>query len=315
MLEKVITVKRSYADVPDREWALKTPQAINLLKALPVDIADKLTTAFLATEQDISNSLSKEVHTYLVNNSLITSIVTRAPSSAETFEFLYHERRVQDEIDMYFPEGSAAKGIYERLKALQINLPGIIKKEMIRRDMFKDEKFIIFNMGSGPGHDTIGMLKDNQDLKKWVHVYCIDPDEKMLNVGKKKVESLGLSDCFTFVPKKFSEANIKQRAHMILMIGILCPMPKKICISILDGMRNFTDSKGIIVYNTVQERMLIGDPLTDFIMRISGWHMDYKTDEESVEIAKSANWHPFHSFYDSLGFNCMVAARKTIGDN
>jgi hypothetical protein len=56
--------------------------------------------------------------------------------------------------------------------------------------------------------------------------------------------------------------------------------------------------------------MVEEDPVTDFIMRLAGWRMGYKDDQEPAEIARMAGWEPFYEFFDEpLRYNCMVAAR------
>jgi hypothetical protein len=237
--------------------------------------------------------------------------VERSPNSSETFEYLYHERSTEGDVDKYFPDGKAAIGIYQRLVALWSELPSIIREEIKRINLPEDEKFVVVNMGSGPGHDMIGVLADNSDLAKKVHVINVDPDAPMLEVGRKKVEKLGLTDSFSFIAKKCEDAQLKPGgAHMILAIGIFCPMPKRVCVKVLKHLVPFVPFGGLILFNTIQVRMVEEDPVTDFIMRLAGWRMGYKDDQEPAEIARMAGWEPFYEFFDEpLRYNCMVAAR------
>ena len=296
----------TFADIKDREWALETPAAKYLLKTLPLEIREKLRKGFL-----LSGSRSKEardVLEYLLKYSTISRILTQETSSAETFEYLYFKRQVDNKVDEYFPRGQAAIGINQRLLALKSNLPNLIRDEIKRLNLLKGGKFIVFNVGSGPGHDMIEVLAENPDLLNRVHVFCIDPDDLMLEIGRHRVTELGISDSFTFIPKKCEEAEMV-KAHMILMIGLLCPMKKTTCVKVLKNMIYFSRFGGLIVFSTVQKEMLIGDPLTDFIMRLAGWKMSYKNDSEPEEIARAAGWKPISRFFDSLGFNCMTVAR------
>jgi SAM-dependent methyltransferase len=292
-----------------RERFLKTSEARYLLATLPLDIAEKLERAFL--NADLEGEDAKEALAFLAKNSTITRIVTENPSSAETFEYLYQMIPVDNEIDKFFIMTKAAVGIHQRLVALRNYLPGIIRREIIRTDFKSGDKFVIFNVGSGPGHDTIETLEENRDLKERVHVYCIDPDAKMLAVGEAKARRLGLEESFTSVPHKFGEIDVG-KAHMILMIGLLCPMPEEKCVKILRNVSQFLHHSGVTVFNTVQNKMLREDPLCDFIMRLYGWRMDYKRNSQTLEIAKMAGLNPIGSFFDSLGYNRVVIARKTL---
>jgi SAM-dependent methyltransferase len=296
----------TFADIPSREKFLASPEALYLLGALGPDIARKLEECFLST--GLAGKDIREVHVHFVEHSDIIRIVTASPSSAETFEYLYHKRPVEKEIDPYFLRAKAAIGIKQRLMALKRHLPDIIRNEISRLALKKGERFVVFNVGSGPGHDMIEVLHENRELSEVVRVVCIDPDAPMLEIGERRVKELGLSNSFDFVPHKFSDVDLG-KSHMVLMIGILCPMPQKACIKILKNTSNFVYPSGTVVYNTVQTRMVKGDPLCDFIMRMAGWHMDYKKYSTSIEIARLAGLRPESSFFDSLGYNCMVVAR------
>jgi SAM-dependent methyltransferase len=295
--------------VKHRERFLETSEARYLLTILPLDIAEKLKRAFLNAE--LEGEDAKEALAFLVKNSTISRIITENPSSAETFEYLYQKRPVDNKIDNFFMMTKAAVGIHQRLIALRSNLPSIIRKEIIRADLKNGEKFVIFNVGSGPGHDTIEILKENRDLRERVHVYCIDPDAKMLAVGEAKARRLALKESFTFIPHRFGEIDLG-KAHMILMIGLLCPMPEEKCVKVLRNVSQFLHHSGVTVFNTVQKKMLREDPLCDFIMRLGGWHMDHKKNSQTLEIAKMAGLNPIGSFFDSLGYNRVVIARKSL---
>lgn len=303
---RVITI--TLPDVKHREGFLNTSEARYLLATLPLDIAAKLRRAFLGS--DLEGKDAKEALAFLRKNSTITRIVSERPSSAETFEYLYQKIPVDNEIDKFFIMTRAAVGIYQRLSALRNNLPSTIRKELMRTDLKNGDRLVIFNVGSGPGHDMIETLAENPDIKARAHVYCIDPDAKMLDVGRLKANELGIEESFTFVPHGFGEIELG-KAHMILAIGILCPMPKETCIRILQDLKQFLHQSGVIVFSTVQKQMLREDPLCDFIMALSGWRMDYKENSETLSIAKMAGLKPIASFFDSLGYNRIVVARRT----
>jgi len=298
----------AFSGVPNRGWIFEVPVVKKLVSLMPLEIAVKFRKCFL--EDGLKSPEAEELRIFFRKHSTIFRTVEQSPSSSETFEYLYRERPTEGEIDEYFPNGKAAIGIYQRLGALKIELPSIIREEIRRISLPKGEKFIVVNMGSGPGHDMIGVLAENPDLVERVHVINVEPDAPMLEVGRKKVESLGLSESFSFIAETCQDAGLKLGgAHMILAIGIFCPMPKRVCVKVLKNLAPFIPFGGLIVFNTIQVRMVEEDPMTDFIMRLAGWRMGYKDDSEPFEIAKMSGWEPFYRFFDQpLHYNCMVAA-------
>lgn len=291
------------ADIQERRWALETPEAEVFLSAIAAEVKDKFKNCFLRT--DIESQEAKEVRSYLLQRSTITQMVMADTTSSLTFEYLYLKKPVDSEIDEYFPRGKAARAIYDRLLALKANLPDIIRKEVTDKKL---AKFSILNVGSGPSHEMIEILDENRDLARVVHVTCVEPDGEAIKIGQKRVNELGLTKSFTFMEVKLQ--NFKTHTFdMILVIGLLCPMSTKICVKILSNLVYFTKFGGVVIYSTVQKIMGEEDPLTDYIMRLSGWHMHYKNDGEPNQIALASGWSPVGRFFDKLGYNCMTVAR------
>jgi hypothetical protein len=294
-----------FMDVPGRDWALETKEAVILRDALPPDIWDKLRKCFL--DGDIVSAQTKEVLSYLKDNSIITQMVQADPTSSLTFEYLYLKKPITNNIDKYFPAGKAATAIYERLNTLKEYLPEVIRKEIGRKESSKD-KYTILNIGSGPGHDTIEILNENRDLAEKVHVICLDPDGEALKIGMERVKEYGLLNSFSFVEKKLHDFS-GDKFDMLLLIGIFCTRQSDISKKVIGNLTVYARWDGIIVFSMVKNKMVLGDPLTDFIMRLGGWHMKYKYEGEPAEIAMAAGWKPIDRFYDNLDYNCMTIAR------
>ncbi|RLB33896.1 MAG: hypothetical protein DRH12_17930 [Deltaproteobacteria bacterium] len=289
-------------DISTRYNALKTPVAEQLLSSLPIRISQRFIKSYLA--QNFNNL--DEVVEYFVQHSEITRIVKENPSSALTFEYLYHRRPLFQPIDQYFLKCKAGYQIYKRLVALRENLPRIIHGQL----QSTRDKVLIDNIGSGPGHDMIDVVVEHPKLAQKVHVRNIDPDGNALEIGQKRTKELGLSGCFSFIDKKLEKTD-PQDADMILLIGILCPLQRPMCELVLQKLKEYCRPGGIIVFSTAQTRMGLGDPLTDFIMRFAGWHMDYKTDEDTEDIARASGWEPLEQFFDEpLHYHCIQTARN-----
>jgi hypothetical protein len=97
------------------------------------------------------------------------------------------------------------------------------------------------------------------------------------------------------------------------MIGILCPVPTNVCIKILSNLAisHYTTFNSSVVFSTVQKTMGEQDPLCDYIMRLPGWKMCYKNNNEPEQIAVKSGWSPMrdYSFFDDFNFNCMTVAK------
>jgi len=292
----------TYADITNRSWALDTPQAAMLFSSLPQNLCEKLKHAFLTAE--IKTEEMDSIRTYLAGHSEISRIISEKPGSALAFEYLYRLKDAASAIDCYFLQATAGRHVEGRLRALETYLPSLIKP------LIDDRTVLVDNIGSGPGHDMIRVLNNNPALAAKVHVRNIDPDEDALVIGIREVSTLNLSDSFSFVCREFQRVK-PRHADIVLLIGILCPLPMKICEKIIRILKRYARPDGLIIFSTNQVGMLIHDPLTDFLMRLAGWEMDYKTDMEAASIAERAGWRFVSQFFDDEDhFQCMTVAQN-----
>jgi hypothetical protein len=292
-------VVTAYWDVQDREWALETKEAQQLLGVLPEPIRQKFIRCFLEKDHP---SLG-EVSDYFISNSDVTKVTRHKPGSAEIFEYLYN-RVAPKPIDQYFVKCKGGVATYKRLVALEEQMPRFITK------MFNGHRVLVDNVGSGPGRDMVGVLKRNPEIAGKVHIRNIDVDEGALKIGQSLVRELGLQDSFAFEARPFSKVP-PRNADLILLIGILCPLKQRACRATLRALMPYVRARGTVVYSTAQERMVTGDPLTDFIMRFTGFNLVYKTDEEADELGRAAGWTPTGEFFDEpLHYHRMTVAIK-----
>lgn len=298
--EKTIT----FADVPHHGRALQTDLVRSFLSILPDDILKKCINCYL--EGDISSGENRAFLDYLSTVSDITDIIHKTPSSAHAFEYLYQEKKAETPIDQYYVNCLAGSHVNMRLHAFWENMPKWLYA--LRENFPGDEKILIDNIGSGPGHEIIGILKEQPEISSWVHIRNIDKDQEILEIGQKKVRALGFEEACEFVPRKAHEIE-PRGAHLIILMGILCTTEPAGCIETLRNIQFFGQRGGIVIYSTNQESMVQADPFTDFIMRTAGWHMDYKTDTQSWNLAKQAGLKPMHQFFEDEGhFQCMTIA-------
>ncbi len=296
-------VSLSLAVLEKRSWALETPGARKLLAELPLDIRAKLIRCYLV--DDIITDEAKEVLNCLIKKSEIARIINNVPSSALAFEYLYRFKKARTPIDKYFVNSLAGYHVYLRLKAVEKNLCCWIK-EFVN----KGEVIMVDNIGSGPGHDIINVLEANPQLAEMIHVRNIDIDGQALAIGQLRVKRLGVEDSFSFIEKSFVKVN-RRNAHIVILVGILCTLSYEVCLKLIKLAARYLRPGGILIYSTNQVVMPEWDPLTDFLMRLGGWCMDYKTDEESAALAKEAGLEYINQFFDEyLHFQCMTVARR-----
>jgi hypothetical protein len=289
----------SYRDIQGREKALKSNEARHLLRNLPQDVREKFVMCFL----DPACDHLQEVTNYFIEKSAVTMVTKYNPGSAAIFEYLYN-RQVPSDIDRYFMKCKGGIATYKRLIALEDNLPRLIKR------IHNGHRLLIDNVGSGPGRDMIGVLRRNPDIADMVHIRNIDIDKSALDLGEKIVEELGISDSFSFIAKPFNEVEPRE-ADVILLVGILCPLKIRVCRGILKGLLPYTRKGGSLVYSTAQTRMVEEDPLTDYIMRFTGFHLDYKTDKQAMDLVNGTGWTSVEQFFDEpYRYHCMTLATK-----
>ena len=289
---------KTYADIPWRESSMASSEAEALLASLPPKISNRLIKLYL----DSDESTIKEVLDHFVENSVIFNYIHRAPGSALAFEYLY-TRKIFTPIDQYFINCKAGFQIYKRLLALKENLPFWLDSLLVHK-----ENILVDNIGSGTGRDMIDVLAKNTLLANKVKARHIDPDKEAITIGAQLAKENGVSHCFSFHPYKFSDVP-PANADMALLIGILCSLPIRVCKLVLRNIVPYVRRGGIVIYSTALHKMLIEDPFTDFIMRFSGWHMAYKTEEESENLATSLGWRVIGKFFDEhRHYHCMVVA-------
>ncbi len=312
---KVKTFPRSdntitFANILGRESALENPLVKSFMDELPGDLKEICISLFLEGRSRRPNDYEmsgEEISflDYLTTVSDISRIIKETPSSARAFEYLYQQRPANRAVDKYYVDSPAGSHVNMRLKAIWDNLPEWIEY------LYKKfgERILVDNIGSGPGLELIGVLKKHPELIDKVHVRNIDPDNEIIEEGKRKVNSLGLQEVFEFIPKKAHHTDVRS-AHLVILVGILCTQTPSNCIKTLSGVQFFSRKDGLIVYSTNQESMAVCDPFTDMIMRLGGWFMDYKTDRQSWQLGKTAGWAPLFQFFEhSLHFQCMTVAQ------
>lgn len=307
-------VSKTFWDIPreTRIQNLNNLRTTDLKASLPHEVWNDIISVYLNV--GLESPEARRVFDWICENSKISPAVAGRPSDAGPFQYIYRFDPPKTPLDEYYVRSSSATAIHLRMVALEDNLPGIIRREIERQKLGTDEKFIILDVGAGPGDAIRKALRKehHRDLADRCIVHCVDPDKKSIELGQKLVDKDGLSDSFRFhtmTMSEYSKKNGLAGAHLILVIGLLCPAKSVDCIKILFDLGWHSRPEGIVIYSTVQEEMIKGDPLLDVFMRILGWFMNFKTEEEAIRIGVEAGWIPEDAFWDLLGYNRMTIAR------
>ncbi|MFH1661710.1 MAG: methyltransferase domain-containing protein [Candidatus Falkowbacteria bacterium] len=290
-------------DVDIRKKSLETEAGKYFLNLMPEDLRDYFVMSFLYF---IHPGLQL-VKNHLVNHSEFFRLNLGRIASARACEILYKKDNGIGPLDKYFLMSNAGKQMFSRLQIFTSRIPLIILSR------FGSEKILIDNVGSGAGHDMIEVLMENTNIKNRAHVRNIDIDAKMLKRGQKIVEELGIADCFSFFNLKVEEWKPKEKADLVLFMGMLCSKKFQESIRCLSFLKKrVCADNGFIVFSTTTEKMIQDDSLTDFIMReIGKWSLSPKTDLEVLEIARLAGFQVEGEFYEEpLRHHRITIARK-----
>lgn len=297
---------RSFADIKNRIDFLKKPHAKKLLALMPADIRAKFVRCYkelsLEDVQAAKNPDLIAVMAWFQGNSVIRQIVKKDPSSSRTFEVLYHKVAPACPVDEYFPKGEAAFRIYKRLKAIIA-----FNKKLYTRMLETREKLEVLSLCSGPNYGCIEAIAALPvELQKRIHLVNVDIDPWVIQRGREFVASLNLSARVDYVQadiknfadylqesSKFKELGIVIPADVIDLVGVICTAPGYKKKNVFFLLSCLLAEDGVIMPSIPMHKMIIGDPLTDFIMRISTWHMVYETIANIRAIAEEAGlkWH------------------------
>ncbi len=277
--------------------------AIWLLEALGREnskVKDFLIDSFKGVP--VSPEIEACAYDYFLSRSVITAATVANRGSSVTTEFLYDENgsRLPSPIDRYFLQAKAGRAVKARLAAIEKELLKII--EEYRR---KKDDVLIGNLGSGPGRDVINTLYHYRNILhvKAVH---IDKDGKALERGKRMAIAKGVDHLIEFVETDFLKYRPAKKFDIVLLIGVLCPLEIKTCITYLRAIRRLLAENGCLIAGNASKKMLEEDPFTCHIMEwTANWKLVYKDEEEMEQIYRGAGYVWKGCFLDSYGFHIM----------
>ena len=300
----------TYADftIEKRKRTLKDPRVVTFLKTLPRQERETMVSAFVAGSHDNMQNIVE----HLTKTSVIANAIVNEKGGADIFYFLYN-KIAKGSLDEYYLVSDSGHQIYKRLEIMVERIPHIL-----RRLFPGKEEILVDNIASGQGYDMINILANpkNADLRNRIHVRNIDPNEPALKQGLKRIKENGLEDNFEIVVATIDEYEGRE-AHFCVESGIYCPLSTSYSIRLKrNKISKFLRRGGYSIHNATTYRMIETDLFTDFTMRMLGWKMGFKTQQEIKDIAIKAGFKVDSVFSDlfddgsEAGFNFMVVAQK-----
>jgi len=273
---------------------------VHLFKALEKennDVKDFLMKKFQG--QPVSTKIEEKAFDYFISHSVIFAATVANRGSSVTTEFLYDGLQSPLPMDRYFLEAKAGRAAKDRLIVIEKKLPKIIEEYNNKGNV------LIGNIGSGPGRDIIDVLSRYSGTSN-IKAVNIDKDGKALDRGRMMATKKGVDCLIEFVEGDFLRYKPTKKFDIILLVGILCPLEIKTCVTILKMAKKLLKEGGCLIASNASKKMLKEDPFTCYVMEWGGnWKLVYKDVEEIKQIYKEAGYIWKGCFSDSYGFHIM----------
>ena len=262
-------------------------EELNFLLQLPVDIKDILLEKFQRLED------KEIVEKYFRKHSFLSEVLMKNPATFKMLELIYTGENIRGLIDRYSFNTPSAQALRNRLLSVTSIARRIIKAKANKKIEMK-----VFNLGSGPGRDTIEILAGNSYLTDFVSMDCIDIDSEALEKGKELMEKENLIG-ITFTQGDIVRLKYRDEIDLGLMIGVLCGLEHRTCVTVLKRIKRSFKKGGIIIASNVLKSMPEKDPFMSYLLKdIIGWKLIYKDSEEICQIFKEAGYEWKGIFYD-----------------
>lgn len=298
------TPELDYSDQKLAEYLSKTYKGpgikgyINSTLNLLHSIEDPIVRKYLVDKfmgEEVIPEMEERSGDYFWDNSFITRAVRPNRSTHELTETLY-DNNIDPEkfpLDYHIVKMPSSQATKHRLPAVEEELKRTIKTAV---DDKNNGKVKIVNWGSGPGRDTINIAYRLRDTPhgEAMDVTLIDIDPVALEKGEKRAKSMGVLDKFSFQEQDLREV-IKNNGNgdynIGLLIGILCPMDKRLSIGLLRKLRSYLSKDGCLMSSSSAVEMLHDDPFLDFLrVEEGGWPLKYKSEKTMKWIYKLAGF-------------------------
>jgi chemotaxis methyl-accepting protein methylase len=161
-------------------------------------------------------------------------------------------------------------------------------------------------LGSGPGRDVIDVLSGHYQSSSDVRVVNIDKDITALKRGKRLASIKKVDHLIDFVQENFLKYQPEKKFDIVVLIGVLCPLPSTACIEALKTIKGFLKDGGCLIASNVANKMKEEDPFACYIMDwVANWKFVYKEEEELKRVFEQAGFQWKRYLRDSYGFHVL----------
>lgn len=294
-------------------WTIST-LGEQLLTQLPSSIARTLRSIFDADAQrhevltyfnrhsDIATgNAATKMGRFFGSSSFISALLRAQPATYKMLELLYDDgTNLKRPIDQYLYTCPAGQALRHRLSVVVSHTVATVRS--LCDGLNTDGTISVLNLGSGPGRDTITVLREmSSDSRTKVLIRCFDLNEGAIELGRSLANKDGIAERITFEALDILRLrqHLRQRADIALAIGILCGLSHKDCVRYLRIFKRYLKPGAILVASNVSVNMLEGDLFTAWILlNMIGWKLVYKTEDELRAIFEEAGFTWKGAYYD-----------------
>jgi hypothetical protein len=281
----------SFADIKDRGKYLDTTLSKFLLDQMPENVRKSFVNCYLNLKlEDLQEGNNQDLaafHLWFHEHSEFQRIVEQDASSSLTFEYLYQKKNPVYPLDNYFPWSNAGYRIFCRLQSIIQCNQKLYTKMLTERDILK-----VLSLASGPNYGCIEAIAAlPRSLRERIQVINVDVDPWVLERGREFVHELGLSESVKYILgdiKNIGELGLEFPFDLVDFVGTLCTKPRKTKVKYLGMLSLLIPEDGFIMTSFPMHPMVQADPVTDFMMRITGWHMVYESIESLYSIVEES---------------------------
>ena len=161
-------------------------------------------------------------------------------------------------------------------------------------------------IGAGAAHNVQESM--HLCVHNGISAYCIDLNPDAFELGRRKAESLGLSDRVHFIHGNALDIRklVRVTPHLVVCIGILEYLTDEQIIDIFKVMNEASPKDAFLLANSISK----AHGTDRFLRRVFNLHLHYRSQERVEELMVSAGYKPFRKEREPMGIYSIVVARK-----
>ena len=293
----------------------------DLYSIIPEEIAEATQLILQDSNNPEYEGSLKKAREYFENNSIVLNTLINNSGTSRFTEMVYgiNSDEPREIIEPFIMNGHKLTEIDDWALRTMPCLGVKNRKEKlveytdkhIRRDLEKKDTIYIGNFGSGPGRDSIELVR------RYPNVFAdhIDTDEDALETSKKLADYYGIGDRVMNVKESMTaldkHPDFIGKYDYVFVMGIWCPHSPLICDRIQRKIYPTIQDGGLATISNASKVMGNGNDVSRFRETTVGWPLWYKDENDLIEItSKNGLFKPVEYFYDDYYQNVMVTVSK-----